>query len=896
MRHNHLFPTLLLFCSLGISLFAREDQTFIWIEGDQTVSRDVTTHSWYNKLDRTQFSDETWISHYDAGKPGTMQYEVTVDKAGDYRFWVRANPMRSGLSWRLDEGAWQKIDLSNKKKNINVAADSNPDHRFIAWIDAGLVSLSAGDHSIAFRMQGGSANSGILDCFVLLTDHAWVPQGTAKPGEASEMADEGWFAWVPGTDPLTDDSPIDLRHLNEAQAGQSGFVRRNADGDGFLLGDGTPLRFVRSMPAGDSRELLPTQARRLAKYGVNLARVGVGRPYNQGPRLVKENPEALAKLIDRMQYRVFALREEGIYSWLDLYWTTGDHDLFFDPEWRGQYLAFIRALMTKQNPYTGVPLAEDPAVALMTIQNENNLLFHTFRPMRMEEATRARIERAFGDWLKQHYGSLTAAREAWGPDKYPHTISLYSDAGPDDWENGRIRLYAIAHLTGANWAVSQRNPQRAGDQLRFMTEAQKGFYAETIRVFREDFGVRCLITCSNWKTADARLLDALEHYSYSPGDGILRNIYFGPDYAKGGNERASLVMLGDTYRSRSSLVAPESPLAMMVTHMQGMPYMLDEYSYNRPNAYRAEAPFLAAVYGSLVGMDGWGLEGSVTASGWNHNMSVWDHAGPTQIGQYPAAALAYRQGFIAPADVAVRDIISLEDLYDFKGSSIYGTGGHDTIWVDVGDDAKGNDNDLSTMRVDPMSFFVGRVVRQMEESGSSRVETVDLDQYIDREAKTVTSLTREIVLDYDTGVVTIDAPRAQGATGFLAKRGQIDLGDLTIESGNDYASVLVVPLDGLPLADSRRILIQAVTEDRTYGFRTEETPGGYERIVNLGSYPLNVRRIEQRLTLKRQGQAKVVILNENGYPTDREARVTEVDGGLQIDLPEDALYTLVEFP
>jgi len=41
----------------------------------------------------------------------------------------------------------------------------------------------------------------------------------------------------------------------------------------------------------------------------------------------------------------------------------------------------------------------------------------------------------------------------------------------------------------------------------------------------------------------------------------------------------------------------------------------------------------------------------------------------------------------------------------------------------------------------------------------------------------------------------VDTPRSQGAAGFLSKAGRIDLSGISIESGNEFASVLVVALD-----------------------------------------------------------------------------------------------------
>ncbi len=53
-----------------------------------------------------------------------------------------------------------------------------------------------------------------------------MPRGKLKPGEKSGKAMAGYFPWEPNADPLSDACPIDLRYLNEKQAGQDGFVHR----------------------------------------------------------------------------------------------------------------------------------------------------------------------------------------------------------------------------------------------------------------------------------------------------------------------------------------------------------------------------------------------------------------------------------------------------------------------------------------------------------------------------------------------------------------------------------------------------------------------------------------------------------------------------------------------
>ena len=113
-----------------------------------------------------------------------------------------------------------------------------------------------------------------------------------------------------------------------------------------------------------------------------------------------------------------------------------------------------------------------------------------------------------------------------------------------------------------------------------------------------------------------------------------------------------------------------------------------------------------------------------------------------------------------------------------------------------------------------------------------------------------------------------------------------------IESNNEYGSIMVISLDGEPLATSGSILIQAATEDRPYGYRTEQDEDGVHTTRELGGYPLNVRLIEAALTLKREGLSGATVLDGNGYVTEREAE-TENGDVLRIRLPQDELYTWV---
>lgn len=105
---------------------------------------------------------------------------------------------------------------------------------------------------------------------------------------------------------------------------------------------------------------------------------------------------------------------------------------------------------------------------------------------------------------------------------------------------------------------------------------------------------------------------------------------------------------------------------------------------------------------------------------------------------------------------------------------------------------------------------------------------------------------------------------------------------------------MAVSLDGEPLRTSHTILLQAATRDQPHGFETEAVDGGFQRITHLGAYPLNVEEIQMQITLKISGVRTVVVLDENGYPTDRAPETsTDSEGRMVIRLPRDSLYTVL---
>ncbi len=363
---------------------------YIWIEGESPQAQSMTRHPWwYDQVKRDQLSGGDFISNWNDKRAGEATYGFRAG-GGQYVLWVRANPVATKLSYQVDGGPWQFIDMKAAQESVNIAADGKIDLRFIAWIKVGTVKLAKGKHTVTFKMHSDNNNHGMLDCFVF-AGGPFTPDGTRKPGEKSnvnEVSESDHWAFQPPRDEFSPRALLDLRNLNEKFAGEHGFVTRSADGNDFAFSDGTPVRFW-AVNDGAFDKDLPRHARFLAKRGINMVRffsnvTPVGNDLMETDRADR----------DRIWKGVAAMKREGIYVTFSPYWAgparvrpsmgvldTGGAGnwglLFFDRKLQAAYRHWLKQVLTEKNPYTGIPLAQDPALAIIQIQNEDSLLFWT---------------------------------------------------------------------------------------------------------------------------------------------------------------------------------------------------------------------------------------------------------------------------------------------------------------------------------------------------------------------------------------------------------------------------------------------------------------------------------------------------------------------------------------
>lgn len=725
--------------------------------------------------------------------------------------------------------------------------------------------------------------------------------------QAGQVA-ETW-SFTPARDEFRADALLDLRGLNEAVAGETGFVHLDAQG-GFVRGDGKPIRFWAvntdvareafvAAPLGpQTAPDLTRHARFLAKRGVNMVRLHrqLSPPVQAGLTLTDINRAER----DSIWRSVAAMRREGIYSTISPYWAgamkfplasriAGGADqpasglLFFDPTLQAAYKAWLKQLLVEKNPYTGIALADDASVAILQIQNEDSLLFWTFGGI--QGAQREALETRYAAFLVRKYASLTAAMLAW------HGSLVLRDA---PWR-GRMALLELWELTQSR---SGGRAVRLADQTEFLSRTMFDFNRMIVDYLRHDLGVKQLVNAGNWKTAsDLRLNDA-ERWSYTPGEVDAVNRYIGGIHQ--GPNTGWAILDGDRFTSDSALWRPEL-LPINIKQTAGRPMLVTESAWVMPNAFGAEGPFLVSAYSSLTGVAGfyWFATGDEawtppqSANGYLPSQGKWLIANPDMLGSFPAAALVYRMGYLARGAPVVVEHRTLAELWERRTPIITEASGFDPN-RDTGDTAPRSSLGTS---VSPDAFLAGPVQLVF---GQDPARSVVMPLAGLATPAAVRSVSGELVLNREKGYCTIDAPMAQGVAAHFSNAASHRLSDVSFSSANRFGAAIAVSLDGLPLRSSGRILVQYSTQSRPTGWQEQPARitldgGGVAAGMEIRSYgraPWQVARARLEVAIRNPGLRSATVLDMNGMAV-RTVPLTAAAGEVRFSFPDSAMYVVL---
>ena len=858
----------------------------VWVEGEDAFEKNVKPHNWYDSVKRGEFSNRAYISHYDNNVTGSAKYRFEIPADGDYTLWMRINHV-GGPAYEIafNGGEAVKLLLNDVRDQVNVADNDAPDMRFLGWVRSGPHALKKGENTMAVTFGGGGIKSGYLDCF-LLTTGRFNPAGARKPaGAGGELpANPGSWAFDPPDDPYTQDALFDLRPLLCGVAGDKGWIKATPDG-GFARGDGSLIRFwaANDNVAHRPMDELEEHVRFLAKRGVNMVRTHSNINPQRGKLLTETNLHE----VDVVHKMVATAKKQGIYTTFSPFWAVAacepQHNLygrtdgnllgmlFWDKTMQAAYKQWLTDFFTIPNPYDvkKTPLKDDPALGIFQIQNEDSMLFWTMQGVQLEAKRRTEweaLEDIFMQWLADN--------------KLPVATRLD---------------YQFWNMDGGRPAGTGNPTESHKLSMRFAAEKMREFNTEVQRFIREDIKCPVLINAGNWQVASpARLLDH-ERWSYDVNQVQGVNRYFGGEHLpRDANDHTTgyLVAKGQYFTSISAVRDSWRALPIAIKQVKGKPFIVSESTWVSPNLYQSEGPFMIAAYSLLTGMGPyyWFALGQPC---YDSTINKWQSANPAIMGGFPAAAWIYHKGYVKKGTPAVDEKRALAgDMWELKTPVITEDSSYDPNRPGT-QTAENNIEGGAPFG----AYFIGPVL--VEYGADPKQTKIDLagQKPDDLNKGVIKSNTGELFLNAPQGYCLLNAPKAQGVTGFLGEVGSFKTADFEIVSANEYATVLAVSLDDLPLSQSGKILLQVTTLCRPYGW--SDSPARHNgkdmlRINDTGTSPWSVANTSVSVTLLNNTKIRTATLADiNFYPAGN-IPIARMGGKPVINLPKNAMYVVLQ--
>lgn len=254
------------------------------------------------------------------------------------------------------------------------------------------------------------------------------------PAYAVDEKTPGWFPfYFPSLEnPPTD---VDLSAMNEKPAGKNGRIA--ARDDHFVDGNGERIRFLGTNLTFDAPmpplEIAPKLAAHLSRMGINILRIHHIDSHRKPQGIFAEDWQTLdPEMLDRLDKMIAELIGNGVYVNMNLHvgreypglpanlprrFRMGKIvDYYYQPfiEMQKEY---ARQILLHENKYLGRPLAEDPGLAIVEINNENSLFQANWEELdAMPEEFRAPLMERWHAFLAKRYESDEALRKAWAAD------------------------------------------------------------------------------------------------------------------------------------------------------------------------------------------------------------------------------------------------------------------------------------------------------------------------------------------------------------------------------------------------------------------------------------------------------------------------------------------------
>lgn len=683
-----------------------------------------------------------------------------------------------------------------------------------------------------------------------------APVWTAVENEDWRPVDSSPTYIVPG-------SALDMSRLIETPAGQHGRVVLGENG--HLVFEKKPEQRVVFFGCSiapheilgrscTNKAAIRAWAESVRRQGYNLVRPHFLDHYLTGASKtdLEFDPEAL----DRFDYMVACLKDNGIYLYLDAMtswrgykagpgWSKEanaarfKNRIFFDESVREHWKKGVQKLLQHENPYTKTRLADDPVVAVVLYFNEQNLNFYHS----IDEGFTA----PWHAWLKKKYGTTETFRAAW-------TNAAGKCLLADGVTLDTIPLFEPRHL----W---QSDP-RARDVGLFVNDLHAellDWFNKTIR----DLGYTGLVTHYDWLNHLG--IQALRHrvpvismhgYHAHPSDFVTK---------------------GSKISQESAVAAANRLFCSMATTRYGdRPLLVTEYGQVFWNRYRYEEGLLIGAYAAFQDWDGLMAHASPVVPRMDSAIRpFWVGHDPVGRASQVVAGFAHLRRDVAPSPHYVEIPLQRAHVFDAvqHARALSADQSKLSLLAGIGLAYPNEPRPLGLHPCKPdlrlpvfgtsetlVKEFFSEV---LEGSGGDKplAGAVNALKKADVLSQTNRTDPTKGLFESDTGQLLLNAPsrqlrvitpRLEGACiDPTVTPGRVTLGQLTIESTSVPASVTAIAVDDRPLAESRRILLVFATDALNSGMTF--TGPERETLVTLGKSP----------ALLRTGQIKLALTGRN---------------------------------
>jgi len=571
-------------------------------------------------------------------------------------------------------------------------------------------------------------------------------------------------------------SPVDLSFLLDAPAGKQGFLQVQ---DGHLAtGDGKRIRLwgvnitdwspgSRQIPSKEDARLW---AATLARFGVNSVRFQFLDL--QTPRGLIKSGESTRSLdpvqFDREDFFIAELEKRGIYIDFNLLVgrpfseADGVHDAkqlhegakgvsLYDARLIELQKEYAQQLLTHRNPYTHLEYTQDPAVAIVEINNEDAINVGFRAPSSFYETELIGL---YNRWLAHHRTPEQIA-----------ALRLLSGVAASE------PVPLVDHFG----EPARTPPERFYTEADFYTDLQRNYFGDMETYLKQTLGSKSLVIA----TAD--------HSHKASGYPVLLA------------ESSMDIIDGHTYWQHPEYYVKKSPMVNDPTNstvvelarsaIAGKPYTVSEVNNAYPNDYAGEGIPILAAYAGLQDWDGifWYTFEPKFDPAWKPYIGdPFDISlDPVRMPELAAGALMFLRADIEKARSLSERSYSRDQVFD---SMLLPT-------TDRPFFTPGYPLDLPLQHEVRISSLNGPPTQSYLKTSSPDPivsDTHELNWYTSPQ---------------QTGLVTVDTPRSQALIGFV-KAGNQQLSRLAVDVSNTFCTILLSSMDDQPIdATSKMLLI-----------------------------------------------------------------------------------------